>query len=149
MRCPFCQTADTRVIDSRLFGEGDSIRRRRQCNSCNSRFTTYEQAELAMPRLVKSDGTRDEFSEAKLRTGIDLALQKRPVSTEQRDALISRLIRRLQAWEERECPSDQVGEWVMDELRKVDEVAYVRFASVYRKFEHVDAFREEIEKLQL
>ncbi len=102
-----------------------------------------------MPRLVKSDGTRDEFSEAKLRNGIDLALQKRPVSAEQRDALISRLIRRLQAWEERECPSDQVGEWVMDELRKVDEVAYVRFASVYRKFEHIDAFREEIEKLQL
>ena len=149
MRCPFCHVDDTRVIDSRLFGEGDRVRRRRLCSGCNSRFTTYEQAELAMPRLIKSDGSRDEFNEAKLRAGIDRALEKRPVSTEQRDELLSRLIRRMQAWEERECPSEQLGQWVMDELRKTDEVAYVRFASVYRRFEDVDAFREEIDKLRV
>jgi transcriptional repressor NrdR len=147
MRCPFCHVDDTRVIDSRLFGEGERVRRRRQCNGCNSRFTTYEQPELAMPRLIKSDGTRDEFNEAKLRAGIDRALEKRPVSTEQRDELLTRLVRRLQAWEDRECPTEQLGQWVMDELRKTDEVAYVRFASVYRRFEDVDAFREEIDKL--
>ncbi|MBL4621358.1 MAG: transcriptional regulator NrdR, partial [Immundisolibacteraceae bacterium] len=109
MRCPYCQIDETRVVDSRLVVEGDRVRRRRQCVGCNSRFTTYEQAELAMPRLVKSDGTRDEFSEAKLRAGIDRALEKRPVSTEQRDELLSRIIRRLQAWEERECPTAELG----------------------------------------
>lgn len=148
MRCPYCQIDETRVVDSRLVVEGDRVRRRRQCVGCNSRFTTYEQAELAMPRLVKSDGTRDEFSESKLRAGIDRALEKRPVSTEQRDELLSRIIRRLQAWEERECPTTELGQWVMDELRNTDEVAYVRFASVYRRFEDVQAFREEIEKLR-
>ena len=148
MRCPYCQIDDTRVVDSRLVVDGDRVRRRRQCVGCNSRFTTYEQAELAMPRLVKSDGTRDEFSERKLRAGIDRALEKRPVSTEQRDELLSRIIRRLQAWEERECPTAELGQWVMDELRNTDEVAYVRFASVYRRFEDVQAFREEIEKLR-
>ena len=148
MRCPYCQIDDTRVVDSRLVVDGDRVRRRRQCVGCNSRFTTYEQAELALPRLVKSDGTRDEFNEAKLRAGIDRALEKRPVSTEQRDELLSRIIRRLQAWEERECPTTELGQWVMDELRSTDEVAYVRFASVYRRFEDVEAFREEIEKLR-
>ncbi|MEL0083793.1 MAG: transcriptional regulator NrdR [Gammaproteobacteria bacterium] len=148
MRCPFCHQDDTRVIDSRLFGEGDRVRRRRQCGGCNSRFTTYEQAELAMPGLVKSDGSRDVFNEAKLRAGIDRALEKRPVSSDQRDELLARLVSRLQTHEERECPTSLLGQWVMDELRKIDEVAYVRFASVYRRFEDVDAFRDEIDKLR-
>lgn len=148
MRCPFCQTQDTRVVDSRLASEGDQVRRRRECSACGERFTTYETAELVMPRLVKSDGTREPFDEQKLRTGMQRALEKRPVSVEDVEAAISRIKKRLQASGERELPARQLGEWVMDELRDLDQVAYVRFASVYRSFEDVSAFREVIDGLE-
>ncbi|RFA27012.1 transcriptional regulator NrdR [Alkalilimnicola ehrlichii] len=148
MRCPFCHAQDTRVIDSRLASEGDQVRRRRECGACGERFTTYENAELIMPRLVKSDGTREPFDERKLRTGMLRALEKRPVATEAVEAAINRIKKRLQASGEREVPSRQLGEWVMDELRELDQVAYVRFASVYRSFEDVSAFREVIEGLE-
>ena len=148
MRCPFCGVADTRVIDSRVVGEGDSVRRRRECVACQGRFTTYEQFEASYPAVVKRDGGRVPFDENKLRSGIERALEKRPVSAEQVDALISRVQRQLYAYGERECPAAQLGEWVMDGLRHLDQVAYVRFASVYRSFEHVNAFREEVERLQ-
>ncbi|MEJ2687227.1 MAG: transcriptional regulator NrdR [Gammaproteobacteria bacterium] len=148
MRCPFCGAQDTKVIDSRLAGEGDQIRRRRECVSCGERFTTYEHAELVMPRIVKRDGTREAFNEDKLRAGVVRALEKRPVDTESVEALISRLCHRLRSGGEREVPSGELGEWVMAELRDLDQVAYVRFASVYRSFQDVNAFREEIERLE-
>ena len=148
MRCPFCQAQDTRVIDSRLAGDGDQVRRRRECTACGERFTTYEGAELVMPRLVKSDGTREPFDEHKLRNGMLRALEKRPVAMEAVEAAISRIKKRLQAGGEREVPARQLGEWVMAELRELDQVAYVRFASVYRSFEDVSAFREVIEGLE-
>jgi transcriptional repressor NrdR len=139
---------DTRVIDSRLAGEGMQVRRRRECMACADRFTTYETAELVMPRIVKSDGTREPFNEEKLLTGVLRALEKRPVDTESVEAAISRIQHRLQACGEREIPSRQLGEWVMDELRNLDQVAYVRFASVYRSFQDVSEFRDEIERLE-
>jgi len=139
---------DTRVIDSRLAGEGAQVRRRRECTSCGDRFTTYETAELVMPRIVKSDGTREPFNEDKLLTGVLRALEKRPVNTEAIDASVSRIQHRLQSSGEREIPSRQLGEWVMDELRNLDQVAYVRFASVYRSFQDVSEFRDEIERLE-
>ncbi|HEY9199565.1 MAG TPA: transcriptional regulator NrdR [Gammaproteobacteria bacterium] len=148
MYCPFCGAEDTKVIDSRLTGEGAQVRRRRECLSCGERFTTFEVAELVMPRIVKRDGTRDPFNESKLRGGIVRALEKRPVSTERIEDAISRIQQRMRASGEREIPSGQLGEWVMDELRKLDQVAYVRFASVYRSFQDVNAFREEIERLE-
>jgi len=148
MRCPFCGAPETKVIDSRLANDGDSVRRRRECLTCAERFTTYETAELILPRLVKNDGTREPFSEEKLRAGILRALEKRPVDTEAVEAAINRIKHRLRASGEREVASRQVGEWVMHELRELDEVAYVRFASVYRSFQDVNAFREEIERLQ-
>ncbi len=148
MRCPFCGDPDTKVIDSRLAGEGSQVRRRRECTACGERFTTYETAELVMPRIVKSDGTREPFNEEKLLTGVLRALEKRPVETEAVEAAISRIQRRLQACGEREIPSRQLGEWVMDELRDLDQVAYVRFASVYRSFEDVSEFRDEVERLE-
>lgn len=148
MRCPYCQAQDTRVIDSRLAREGDQVRRRRECAACNARFTTFETAELSMPRLVKQDGTREPFSEAKLRNGILRALEKRPVDTDRIDAALHRLVMRLRAQGEREVPTRELGEWVMEELRDLDQVAYVRFASVYRSFEDVSAFREVIEGLE-
>ncbi len=148
MRCPFCGDPDTKVIDSRLAGEGSQVRRRRECTACGERFTTYETAELVMPRIVKSDGTREPFNEDKLLTGVLRALEKRPVETEAVEAAISRIQRRLQACGEREIPSRQLGEWVMDELRDLDQVAYVRFASVYRSFEDVSEFRDEVERLE-
>jgi len=148
MRCPFCGAQDTKVIDSRLFGEGDQVRRRRQCAICKERFTTYESAELNLPRVIKQDGSRVPFDGRKLASGMTRALEKRPVSTEQVDHALNRIRRRLLAGGEREVPSRQIGEWVMDELRALDQVAYVRFASVYRKFEDVNAFREEIERLE-
>lgn len=148
MRCPFCRAQDTRVIDSRLGREGDQVRRRRECTACGERFTTFEHAELVMPRLVKQDGTREPFSEDKLRTGMLRALEKRPVDTERVEASIHRIVRRLRATAERELPTRQLGEWVMEELRELDQVAYVRFASVYRSFEDVSAFREVIEGLE-
>ena len=148
MRCPFCGSPDTKVIDSRLAGEGDQIRRRRECLNCNERFTTYETAELSLPRIVKRDGSREPFSEEKLRGGMMHALEKRPVATERVEDAINRLKRKLMAAGEREIPASQVGEWVMEELRGLDEVAYIRFASVYLSFEDVDAFREVIERLE-
>jgi transcriptional repressor NrdR len=147
MRCPFCGHMDTKVIDSRLAGEGTQVRRRRECTACGDRFTTYETAELLMPRIVKTDGTREPFNEEKLRTGILRALEKRPVDTDSVHAAIGRIQHRLQSCGEREIASRLLGEWVMDELRTLDQVAYVRFASVYRSFQDVDSMAEEIQQL--
>jgi transcriptional repressor NrdR len=148
MRCPFCNAQDTRVIDSRLASEGSQVRRRRECLTCGERFTTFESAELVMPRIVKSNGSREPFNDEKLTTGIMRALEKRPVASERVDAVISRIHHRLRACGEREIPSRQLGEWVMEALRDLDQVAYVRFASVYRSFQDVNEFREEIERLE-
>lgn len=148
MRCPFCGSIDTKVIDSRLASEGMQVRRRRECIDCGDRFTTYETAELVMPRIIKSDGTREPFNEEKLLTGVLRALEKRPVDTDSVDASISRIQHRLQSCGEREIASRKLGEWVMDELRNLDQVAYVRFASVYRSFQDVSEFRDEIERLE-
>ena len=148
MRCPFCSCMDTRVIDSRLAGEGDQTRRRRECGKCKVRFTSYETAELNLPRIVKSDGRREPFSEDKLRGGIDLAIHKRPVEAEKVNDAVARILRKLRALGEREVEAMKVGDWVMRELRDLDQVAYVRFASVYRDFNDVRAFLEEIEGLQ-
>ena len=147
MFCPFCGERDTKVVDSRLAGEGDKIRRRRECTCCNERFTTYEAAELVMPRVIKRAGNRVPFSEESLRTGILKSLEKRPVSIDQVEEAVSRIKHRLRTTGEREVASRQIGEWVMDELKGIDEVAYVRFASVYRSFEDVEAFRREIDHL--
>ncbi len=148
MFCPFCRDPDTKVIDSRLVDEGNQIRRRRECVTCIERFTTYEIAELLVPRIIKRDGRRSPFDEQKLRGGILRALEKRPVSTEQIEAAINHLLHRLRASGEREIRSQILGEWVMEELRRLDEVAYVRFASVYRSFQDVHAFGEEIKRLK-
>jgi len=148
MRCPFCEAPDTKVIDSRLANEGDSVRRRRECLTCGERFTTFEMAELVMPRIVKNDGNRVPFDEGKLRSGIQRALEKRPVSTEAIEGALNRIMHELRATGDREVKSRLIGELVMQELRELDEVAYVRFASVYRSFQDVNAFREEIERLQ-
>jgi transcriptional repressor NrdR len=148
MHCPFCSSEETKVIDSRLAGEGRQIRRRRQCLDCNERFTTFETAELVMPRLVKNDNSRQPFDEAKLRNSMVRALEKRPVPSDQFDKAVGRLVHKLRTMGEREVPSRLVGEMVMEELRELDEVAYVRFASVYRSFQDVTEFQEEIKRLQ-
>ena len=148
MRCPFCSATDTRVIDSRLVGEGDQIRRRRECVDCKERFTTYELAELNYPHINKSDGRREQFSEEKLRAGVLRALEKRPVDMEQVEVALARIKHKLRAAGEREVKSRTIGDWVMEELRGMDQVAYVRFASVYRSFEDVRAFLDEIERLE-
>ncbi len=148
MRCPFCGADETKVIDSRLANEGDSVRRRRECLSCAERFTTFETAELALPRIVKQDGVREAFDEEKLRRGMQRALEKRPVDTEKVEAAVSRIKHQLRASGEREVPSRLLGEWVMEALRELDGVTYVRFASVYRSFEDVSAFREVIERYE-
>jgi len=148
MRCPYCGAQETRVTDSRLAGDGDQVRRRRECTRCHERFTTFERAELVLPRVIKRDGTREPFSEDKLRNGILRALEKRPVGVEAVEAALGRIARRVRATGEREVPARRIGDWVMDELRELDPVAYVRFASVYRSFEDVEAFREEIERLK-
>jgi transcriptional repressor NrdR len=148
MHCPFCGYGDTKVTDSRLASEGRQIRRRRECLSCGERFTTFETAELVMPFVMKSDRSRQAFDEQKLRTGMEKALEKRPVGPEAVDAAVSRICHKLRSLGEREVSSRLIGEMVMDELRNLDEVAYVRFASVYRHFQDVDAFHEEIEKLR-
>ena len=148
MQCPFCNAEETKVIDSRLANDGDAVRRRRECLTCSERFTTYETAELVMPRIVKSDGSRVPFDETKLSGGIMRSLEKRPVETEQIDAAISHIKQRLRATGDREVASLMVGEFVMDELRELDHVAYVRFASVYRSFQDIKEFREEIERLE-
>ncbi len=148
MRCPFCGAEETKVIDSRLANEGDAVRRRRECLKCHKRFTTYETAELVMPKIVKRDGSREPFDEEKLGAGIRRALERRPVDTERVDAAINRIKHRLRNRGDSEVNSRLVGEYAMDELRELDHVAYVRFASVYRSFEDVNAFREEIERLE-
>ena len=148
MRCPFCGADDSKVIDSRLSAEADSIRRRRLCTDCNERFTTYETAELVLPRLIKRDESRAVFDENKLRASFLRALEKRPVSIDAVDSAVKRIIHQLRAKGDREVPSRLVGDWVMDALHKLDEVAYVRFASVYRSFQDVNAFREEIERME-
>ena len=148
MRCPFCGADETKVIDSRLANEGDSVRRRRECLTCSERFTTFETAELALPRIVKTDGIREPFNEEKMRRGMLRALEKRPVDTEKVEAAISRIKSLLRSTGDREVPSRRLGEWVMDALANLDHVAYIRFASVYRSFEDVSAFREVIERLE-
>ncbi len=148
MQCPFCKTPDTRVVDSRLYEDGTQVRRRRECEVCDNRFTTFERAQLSMPMVLKSSGLPEPFVEAKLRRGFDSALYKRPVTVEKIDHAVDTIMRKLRESGEREVPSKQIGEWVMDELRELDHVAYVRFASVYRSFEDVNAFRIEIERLE-
>ncbi len=148
MHCPFCSHEETKVIDSRLAGEGRQIRRRRQCLDCNERFTTFESAELVMPRLVKSDNTRQPFDESKLRSSMVRALEKRPVPSDAFEQAVGRLLHKLRTMGERELPSRLIGEFVMEELRGLDEVAYVRFASVYRSFQDVTEFQDEIKRLQ-
>ncbi len=148
MRCPFCGAEDTKVIDSRLAGDGDQVRRRRECLNCRERFTTYETAEISLPRVIKQDGSRVPFDAGRLASGIMKALEKRPVSTDRVDAALHRIQRKVLAAGDREVASRQIGEWVMEELRSLDQVAYVRFASVYRSFQDVNAFREEIERLE-
>ena len=147
MRCPFCSAADTKVIDSRLVAEGGQVRRRRECLSCSERFTTYESAELLMPKVIKQDGVREPFDEDKLRSGIVRALEKRPVSVEKIEAVISQIKQALQATGEREIKSMVIGEHVMTHLRDIDHVAFVRFASVYRDFQDLNEFRAEIDRL--
>lgn len=148
MHCPFCNADDTKVIDSRLVAEGNQVRRRRECITCSERFTTFETAELVMPRLIKQKGAREPFNEEKLRSGMLKALEKRPVSVEKIDGAISHISHKLRASGEREVPSKMVGELVMEELRKLDEVAYVRFASVYRSFKDLNEFREAIDSIE-
>jgi transcriptional repressor NrdR len=147
MHCPFCGADDTKVIDSRLVADGDQVRRRRECTTCGERFTTFETAELVMPRVVKRDGSREPFNEDKLKSGLLRALEKRPVSTEAIEESLNRIIHRLRSTGERELASRYVGEEVMKELRRLDDVAYVRFASVYRRFEDVSEFQEEIRRM--
>ncbi len=148
MHCPFCGHVETKVTDSRLAGEGRQIRRRRECLKCGERFTTFEAAELLMPMVIKGDRGREAFDEGKLRTGMEKALQKRPVPRAQIDEALSRVVHKVRSLGDREVSSRAIGELVMEELRHLDEVAYVRFASVYRQFEDVEAFHEEIQRLR-
>lgn len=148
MRCPFCGADATRVVDSRLANDGDQVRRRRRCAVCDERFTTFEVAELTMPRVIKSNNAREPFNDEKLRSGIMRALEKRPVTLERIEAALSQIRKKILLTGEREVTSALIGELVMDELRGLDEVAYVRFASVYRRFNDVDEFRNMIERLE-
>ena len=147
MKCPFCGHDETAVVDTRLSDEGDIVRRRRKCSVCDKRFTTYEKAEIRLPQVVKKNGSRTEFSRDKLRASLELALRKRPVSTELVDAAIVEIEEKLLSAGLREVSSQQVGELVMAELKKLDKVAYIRFASVYRNFEDVDAFSKAIREV--
>jgi transcriptional repressor NrdR len=149
MRCAFCGSLDTRVIDSRLTEDGLQVRRRRECANCQARFSTFETAEIKLPMIVKRDGRREAFSESKLRNGVERAFEKRKVELSEIDRIIDHVVKNLRTSGEREVIADQIGKWVMHELKSIDQVAYVRFASVYRRFEDVQAFREEIEKLEL
>ena len=148
MKCPFCGTDDTQVVDSRVSEEGDRIRRRRRCSACDKRFTTYETVELRIPQVVKTNGTREEYDEEKLRTGFLRALHKRPVPTEYVDQAITRIEQRILALGERELASRVIGEMVMRELKKMDDVAYIRFASVYEDFQRVDDFHDAIREVK-
>ena len=147
MKCPFCGHDETAVVDTRLSDEGDIVRRRRKCNVCDKRFTTYERAEIRLPQVVKKNGSRTEFSREKLRASLELALRKRPVSTDLLDAAVTTIEEKLLSSGEREISSQQVGELVMRELKKLDKVAYICFASVYRNFEDVDAFSKAIREV--
>lgn len=148
MNCPFCRASDTKVVDSRLVGETNQVRRRRECTACTERFTTYEVVELSLPYVIKRDGTRVLFNEEKIRSGMMRALEKRPVTQTAVDAAVLQVVKQIRANGEREVSSQTIGEKVMEGLKALDHVAYVRFASVYRSFQDVNAFREEIEKLQ-
>ncbi len=148
MRCPFCSASDTKVVDSRSAAEGTQVRRRRQCLECGERFTTYERVEMNLPKVVKADGRVVPFDEMKVKLGMMRALEKRPVSAEQVEAAVGRIVCRLLAPGEPEVSSRHIGDLVMEELKALDQVAYVRFASVYRQFQDVQAFREEIERLE-
>ena len=147
MYCPFCNADDTKVIDSRLVADGGQVRRRRECVECSERFTTYEMAELVMPRVIKTDGSREVFDEQKLRAGLQRALEKRPVSIDQIETALTQIKHFLQVTCEREVPSRMIGEEVMAKLRELDEVAYVRFASVYRSFQDLSEFQDELNRL--
>ncbi|MFT6733549.1 MAG: transcriptional repressor NrdR [Polaribacter sp.] len=148
MHCPYCSHQDTKVIDSRLVAEGGQVRRRRECIECGDRFTTFETAELMMPKIIKGDGTRQPFDDAKLKSGILRAVEKRPVSVEAVEESIIQIQSKLRGLGEREIKASIIGELVMDALKKLDHVAFVRFASVYRRFQDVSEFREEIERLE-
>ncbi|EJO2026223.1 transcriptional regulator NrdR [Vibrio parahaemolyticus] len=148
MHCPFCSENDTKVIDSRLVADGHQVRRRRQCLACNERFTTFETAELVMPKVIKSNGNREPFDEDKMVGGIQRALEKRPVSADSIELAISMIKSQLRATGEREVPSQMIGNLVMDQLKELDKVAYIRFASVYRSFEDIREFGEEIARLE-
>ncbi|MDF2154963.1 transcriptional regulator NrdR [Vibrio sp. CAU 1672] len=148
MHCPFCSENDTKVIDSRLVADGHQVRRRRQCLACNERFTTFETAELVMPKVIKSNGNREPFDEDKMVGGIQRALEKRPVSADAIELAISTIKSQLRATGEREVPSEMIGNLVMDQLKELDKVAYIRFASVYRSFEDIREFGEEIARLE-
>ena len=148
MRCPFCQNDDTRVVDSRLSEDRDAVRRRRACEACGERFSTMEEANLKLPFIIKSNGDREHYDESKLARGIERSLEKRPVETDQIEQILHRIKRNLLTCGEREVKAREIGELVMNELREVDQVAYVRFASVYRSFQDVDAFSDEIKRLQ-
>jgi transcriptional repressor NrdR len=148
MKCPFCNVDDTSVIETRVSEEGDKVRRRRRCLNCGKRFTTYETVELRLPQVVKQDGNRSEFDREKLRTGFMRALHKRPVPTENVDAAIDSIVQRVLSLGEREVPSRLIGEMVMKALYKLDKVAYIRFASVYKSFQDVDDFRDAIKEVQ-
>ena len=148
MRCPFCSDLNTRVIDSRLAADGDQVRRRRKCGACGERFTTYEAAELTMPPVVKSDNAREAFNEPKLRGGMLRALEKRPVATDEVESAIIRIKKKILSRGEREISSSLMGDFVMDELHKLDDVAYIRFASVYLSFNDLSEFRDVINRLE-
>ena len=147
MHCPFCKAQDTRVVDSRMAEDGAQVRRRRECEKCGSRFTTFEKAHLEMPQILKRDGNPEPFDEEKLHKGLDRALYKRPVAPEAIDHAVENIKNKLRSSSERQVPSHRLGEWVMEELRDLDQVAYVRFASIYRQFQDANAFREEVERL--
>ncbi|TWO69085.1 transcriptional repressor NrdR [Caenimonas sedimenti] len=148
MRCPFCSHAETQVVETRVAEDGDFIRRRRQCGGCEKRFTTYERPDVNFPTIVKKDGRRIEYERAKLLASMNLALRKRPVSTEQIDGAVERIEEKLLMLGVRELPSSRIGELVMRELKKLDKVAYVRFASVYRSFEDVDEFKTVVDEIR-
>ena len=148
MKCPFCGSSETQVIDSRVSEPGDSIRRRRRCLDCQKRFTTYETVELRLPQVVKTNGNRSDFDAGKIRVGFARALHKRPVPTEYVDAAIDRIVQRVLSLGEREIPSRQIGEMVMQELHKLDKVGYIRFASVYRSFQDVSDFRDALREVE-
>jgi transcriptional repressor NrdR len=147
MKCPFCGHLETQVVETRMSEDGDSIRRRRQCGACEKRYTTYERPDVSYPNVVKKDGRRTEFQHSKLMSSMALALRKRPVSTEQLDNAVERIEEKLMSLGAREVPSTRLGELVMRELKRLDKVAYIRFASVYRSFEDIDEFKSLVDEV--